>query len=793
MIQKTFIIFLFYCSFIINAQNHTEASSVLLGNITTENNRPLLNATILIENTSLGTNSKSNGSYKINNIPFGTHTVTASFLGFTSISKTIKIEDNYPLELNFTLTETKENLDEIIIKTLSKTEQKRDKGFVIEAVKTSDLQVQSVTLTTVLNQLAGIKVRQDGGLGSRSNFSINGLSGKSIRFFLDGIPMDYYGSSFSINTIPISLIDKIEVYKGVVPVELGNDALGGAVNLISKKQVENNLQTSYSYGSFNTHRVSVNGNYQHKKTGLFTKFSAFYNYSDNDYKIWGDDIYVTNLETFEIERGIKVKRFNDAFKSKAIKFDAGFKNKKWADSFLIGFVYSNMDKEIQHGSTMTVPYGEASYKQNVISPNFSYKKNNLFIKGLHLNLFSSYTNLVRKRVDTTKNIYNWYGEIDGQRTLGGEQTRTLSTLKQKTFLNRLNAVYHINKHHKIGYNYIVSNLNRTDRDPLITQETSGYYAPQKLQKYSMGLSLQSKFFEKKLNTILFSKWFSYNASIKTSDYKDGDVVYNNDKAKASNLGFGFTSSYAFTPDFKINTSLEKTYRLPEAEEILGDGLTVQSASDLKAESSLNINLGFDLMFFAEENYNLQFLGNLFYRDVTNLIQQQQYDLASFQYVNFDDVLMKGFDVKLKYSFKEVFTFSQTFSKLNPVIKSNTDEFGNDNVTENSRLSNIPFTQANSNFRTNFNDFFQKKSKSFLYWSINYTGEFHKNSEIIGDTNLDKIPEQVNHNFGFGYVFPNEKVSLSFDLNNVFNEQLFDNYAIQKPGRAAYIKMTYTFK
>ncbi len=48
--------------------------------------------------------------------------------------------------------------------------------------------------------------------------------------------MDYLGTSLTLNNIPPSMIERIEVYKGVVPVHLGADALGGAVNIVTKDE-----------------------------------------------------------------------------------------------------------------------------------------------------------------------------------------------------------------------------------------------------------------------------------------------------------------------------------------------------------------------------------------------------------------------------------------------------------------------------------------------------------------------------------------------------------------------------
>ena len=111
------------------------------------------------------------------------------------------------------------------------------------------------------------------------NFSLNGFSGKQVKFFIDGIPMDDFGSSFQLNNIPINLAERIEVYKGVVPIGLGADALGGAVNIVTKNVRKNYVDASYSYGSFNTHRSVINTAFV-AESGFTFQLNAFQNYSD---------------------------------------------------------------------------------------------------------------------------------------------------------------------------------------------------------------------------------------------------------------------------------------------------------------------------------------------------------------------------------------------------------------------------------------------------------------------------------------------------------------------------------
>lgn len=62
-----------------------------------------------------------------------------------------------------------------------------------------------------------------------------GFTGKHTRSLFDGVPQEGVGSSFGLNNIPVNYAERIEVYKGVVPVGFGTDAIGGVINIITKK------------------------------------------------------------------------------------------------------------------------------------------------------------------------------------------------------------------------------------------------------------------------------------------------------------------------------------------------------------------------------------------------------------------------------------------------------------------------------------------------------------------------------------------------------------------------------
>ena len=150
------------------------------------------------------------------------------------------------------------------------------------AVDTRDLQNSTKSLGDALAKTPGLKLRESGGVGSDMNVMLDGFSGKHVKVFIDGVPQEGVGGSFGLNNIPVNFAERIEVYKGVVPVTFGADAIGGVINIVTKKSVLKRrnwfLDAAYSYGSFNTHKSYVNFG-QTLKNGFSYEVNAFQNYS----------------------------------------------------------------------------------------------------------------------------------------------------------------------------------------------------------------------------------------------------------------------------------------------------------------------------------------------------------------------------------------------------------------------------------------------------------------------------------------------------------------------------------
>ena len=196
-------------------------------------------------------------------------------------------------------------------------------------------------------------------------------------------------SAFSLSNIPAGLAKRVEVYKGVVPIELGGDALGGAINIVTDNSRRTRVNASYSYGSFNTHKSNVYAEHT-TKNGFYVSLNAYQNYSDNDYKVHIDSYTKGDGSGQVVEGDFTVRRFHAMYHNEAAILKVGVVDKSWADRLLFGFTGGYEYKQTQNGSTMDWVYGARYTTANTLMPQLTYEKKFNVLKGLHVSLNGNY-------------------------------------------------------------------------------------------------------------------------------------------------------------------------------------------------------------------------------------------------------------------------------------------------------------------------------------------------------------------------------------------------------------------
>ncbi|WP_299000022.1 TonB-dependent receptor [uncultured Tenacibaculum sp.] len=792
--------------------------SVIHGKVVDSFGTPLYGATVIVNNNTQATITNEDGTFSLEGILLEKNVITASYMGFQTKSKEIKSStkpSNTKLEVNFSLNENLELLDHVSVQGKSKKTKKETKGFAVNVIETKEASLRSIQTNELLNTTVGVKIRQDGGLGSRAQYSLNGLSGNAVRIFIDGIPISMYGSSFNLNSIPPSMIKNIEVYKGVVPGHLADDALGGVINITLHKGSQNNFNASVSYGSFNTFQMNFNGLYRAKESGFTIKASSFLNYSDNNYKVWGGQ--VKHIEVNGSQTPITAKRYNDAYRSTGGMVQAGFTNVKWADQFLVGYTGSDDYKEIQHGAFMTIlPYNGRFMKSDAQLTNLTYQKKDLLFKGLDVNITGLYGTRNRVVNDTVSQAYTWKGVklqreqfnpdgtvsiVDHKYPWKSQQEGgpTLLNIKRNVASIRTGVSYKINKNHKIQLNHFYSGLDREDSDELKSLLENTFKQTSDLYKNIYSLSYELNAFENKLKINTFGKHYEQKVTNTKPVFQDNidgtksvvNEIYNSQK---NYNGYGFAFSYALLPNITLLTSAEKAIRLPNESEVFGDaGDNVIPNLKVQPEISNNYNLGFRLGKFNLKKHGLTVSTNLFTRNIKDLIglppnsDGLKESDEVVQYANFNErTTSRGIEAQVNYSYNENFGFNFNVSRLRLKTKNR------EGMTVD--VPNTPLFTMNAAMRYSVQNFIQKNSRLNLFYNAYFTDKFlYQNPPGNNNSGLEhfQIPKQLIQDLGLSYTFPKNNIVVSFDAKNIFNEAAYDNRSVQKPGRSFFLKLNYT--
>ncbi|WP_455664556.1 TonB-dependent receptor [Phocaeicola sp.] len=747
-------------------------------------------ATVYLKGTTYGCTTNEQGIYHLQ-APAGKYTLVVSAVGYESVEKPVTLVRGERMKMNVVITPSVTELDEVVVVSNGVSRIKRS-AFNAIAVDTKELQNTTKNLSDALTKAPGMKLRESGGVGSDMQLMLDGFSGKHVKVFIDGVPQEGVGSSFGLNNIPVNFADRIEVYKGVVPVGFGTDAIGGVINIVTNKKKRNwFLDASYSYGSFNTHKSYVNFG-QTLKNGFTYEINAFQNYSDNDYHV---NAPVEDFETGRIDKDkkVRVKRFNDTYHNEAIVGKIGLVDKTWADRLLLGFTYSHMYKEIQTGVRQEIVYGEKHRKGHSLMPSLEYGKRDLLTKGLDVVLTANYNKNETTNIDTASYKYNWYGE---RKLLNspGEQSYQHSRADNDNWNGTFTLNYRLGKAHMFTFNNVLNAFHRSNTSLLAKEATQDAIAKE-TRKNIAGLSYR----------LMPSEHWNLSVFAKNYDlYVAGPMATTSNQSEyirttrsLNSMGYGAAGTYFILPGLQAKLSYEKAYRLPTIEEMFGDEDLEMGDIGIKPESSdnLNFNLSYTKAFGKHSAY---VEGGLIYRNTKDYIQRNIADLSGGKYaatyINYGKVLTKGYNLSARYGFGNWFSIGGNFTKMDARDNMKTSISSNaENLAYKERMPNLPYMFADSDVTFYWRNLWKKGNTLVVSYDNQYLHSFTYYSSRIGANKGDYVvPNQFSHNLSLSYGLKNGRYNVSFECRNFTDEKLYDNFSLQKAGRAFYGKVRVYF-
>ena len=245
------------CLAVLASLAFTSAAAAQTGTVTGQvtdaaSGRPLESAQVYIEGTALGTLTNSTGRYLFVNAPVGEHTVIAELVGYRSASETVTVAAGQSSTVDFGLSVTAIQLDQIVVTGTGVATEKKKLGNSIATVDVSSLEDAPITsFSDVLQgREAGVVSLPGGGdTGGSGRIRIRGSASLSQSnepiIYLDGVRIDRGGAggwgaaqaaTRRIDDIDPTSIERIEILKGAAAATLyGTEASNGVIQIFTKR------------------------------------------------------------------------------------------------------------------------------------------------------------------------------------------------------------------------------------------------------------------------------------------------------------------------------------------------------------------------------------------------------------------------------------------------------------------------------------------------------------------------------------------------------------------------------
>lgn len=238
--KAKFILMLFLA---FNISNIFAQNTLKVKLIDCETKEPLIGANVVLQSTTNGASSDTEGVATLSNIPDGNQKIEVSYIGY---EKTIK-EFTFPLPSDslivITIEPDENELQEIVVSSTRGTRTFKNIPTRIEFINTEELGEKGVMkpgdIRMLLNESTGIMTQQTSAISGNSSIRIQGLDGRYTQILKDGFPV-FSGAASGLGLLQTPPLDlkQVEIIKGSSSTLYGGGAIAGLVNLISKTPEE---------------------------------------------------------------------------------------------------------------------------------------------------------------------------------------------------------------------------------------------------------------------------------------------------------------------------------------------------------------------------------------------------------------------------------------------------------------------------------------------------------------------------------------------------------------------------
>ena len=760
------------------------AQKIVFGQITDgQTLQPLDGASVILENSNIGTISNHIGMFRMKLPSKSSRRIKVQYMGYKSrniiLNKKLCVNDS--ICCNVELQPKNNILSDVIVLGKSKAQRHREVPSAITIIDSQELKYKTATLNEILDNAAGIKVAQQGGLGNASRIIIQGMDGKRIGIFINGMPMGN-SDEFQLSSIPIDMVDEVEIYKGIIPAWLGGDGLGGAVNIRLKDFKKNHLEMAFEAASYNTYIGSLQLKHYLGKTSTALHAGATMNYAKNNYSF-----------SSPFELGRIIHRDHDAYTHGG--FNVGISSQQWwFDQFDLTLSADYYRKEIQ-GGLMNVQNNiqHAFTRTRSASTSLSLEKS--FLKGKLTAQFHSIVGFsLVNQVDTSHYCYDFIGNRfpsgSGRGEIGAVPNDSHD--RHTTVRELLNLTYKIGNNQLVTWttNYLYGCKMPKDElaDSYSRLPTSGY--PSRLHSIVSGLTHELKLYGGKFTNELGIKLFNHHSEV----LPFAEAIMLQDKLKASTnhstmAGWSEAMALHLLPNnsLTLKASVQSTVRMPIAEELFGDGVLLLPSEKLRPERSFNINAGAIWLINAMRYPQVRIGINTFYMSAKDMIKLM-YSSMNMAYDNIGKVRVMGIDMEMESKLNRWLDLQGNITWQDARDMRKEAVGGGENFHYRYRIPNMPYLFGNVGVRLHKDGLLSKSSSSAFASTFGFTKAFSYNWEA-SNHNTMLIPARYCWDVAVHHSF-NKRCQLSFEIRNILNRENWAEFRYPMERRTFHLKMKY---
>jgi len=220
------------------------------GYVFSDRGERLAGANVVVLGTGLGAATDAAGYFEIENLFVGEYDLEARFLGYRAATKRgVVVNQDVVSTVHFRLEPAAILLPHVVVegKRVAASEDLSVQVITREAIERST----ASSVVEILIYASGVDVLEEGGGSTRKRISIRGSNPNQVLVLLDGVRLnDPLTGEADLNQIPISMVEEIRISKGTGSQRFGSGALGGVIEIISRRHSVDEIRVGTTFGSY---------------------------------------------------------------------------------------------------------------------------------------------------------------------------------------------------------------------------------------------------------------------------------------------------------------------------------------------------------------------------------------------------------------------------------------------------------------------------------------------------------------------------------------------------------------